>query len=94
MSTIQQARCTIVFRGRVQGVGFRWTARAVAQRFAVTGWVRNDPDGSVRVVAEGLRSEVGAYLTALRARMEEFILSEEISWEGASGDFEVFDIRK
>ncbi|NJQ97304.1 MAG: acylphosphatase [Hydrococcus sp. CSU_1_8] len=39
--------------GRVQGVGFRATARSIALGHGVTGWVRNEPDGSVYVEAEG-----------------------------------------
>ncbi|MBL8829940.1 MAG: acylphosphatase, partial [Planctomycetaceae bacterium] len=46
-------RRRVLFHGRVQGVGFRVTTRSIAQRFAVTGWVRNLPDGSVELLAEG-----------------------------------------
>ena len=45
------------FSGRVQGVGFRYLTRQLAQGFAVTGQVRNLPDGQVQVIAEG--AEVG-----------------------------------
>jgi acylphosphatase len=37
----------------VQGVNYRWTCREVADRLGLAGWVRNRPDGSVEVVAEG-----------------------------------------
>lgn len=40
-------------RGQVQGVGFRWFVRSNATRLGLTGWVANEPDGSVRLVAEG-----------------------------------------
>ena len=45
-------------RGRVQGVGFRYTAREAASECAVSGWVRNLPDGSVEIVAQGLPDAV------------------------------------
>ena len=40
-------------RGRVQGVGFRWFVRDRARALNLAGWVRNQPDGSVEVAAEG-----------------------------------------
>jgi acylphosphatase len=46
-------RLELVIRGRVQGVAFRWHARQRARELGVTGWVRNQPDGSVRLLAEG-----------------------------------------
>ena len=46
----------IIFTGRVQGVGFRFTARRAAGRRQLTGYVRNLPDGTVEMLAQG-RSE-------------------------------------
>ena len=57
----------VVFRGRVQGVGFRWTAQTVAERFSVRGWVRNEPDGSVRCEVTGTSSEIEAFFEAVEA---------------------------
>ncbi len=47
------ARVTAWVRGRVQGVGFRWTTRARALELGLTGYARNLDDGRVEVVAEG-----------------------------------------
>jgi acylphosphatase len=46
-------RLEAVVRGDVQGVGFRWFVRRAAGDLDLKGWVANEPDGSVRVVAEG-----------------------------------------
>jgi acylphosphatase len=46
-------RARIEVRGRVQGVGFRHACRREALALGLTGWVRNRPDGSVEIVAEG-----------------------------------------
>ena len=62
-----------VFRGRVQGVGFRYTARALARGFEVDGFVRNMPDGSVVLLAEGAGKEVDRFIDALKARMADCI---------------------
>jgi acylphosphatase len=44
---------TVRVTGRVQGVSFRWYAVQEAERLGVTGWVRNEPDGSVACHIEG-----------------------------------------
>jgi len=46
-------RLHIRYTGRVQGVGFRMTAQAVAESLNLTGWVRNEPDGSVTLEIQG-----------------------------------------
>jgi acylphosphatase len=59
----------VIYSGRVQGVGFRYTAQSVARGFAVTGFVRNLATGDVEVVAEGAAGDVEAFLAALSSRM-------------------------
>lgn len=46
-------RLHVAVRGRVQGVGFRWFVREAARRLDIAGWVKNLPDGSVEVAADG-----------------------------------------
>ena len=48
-----QTRLHIIVTGRVQGIGYRVHCSREAKSLGVTGWVRNNPDGSVEVVAEG-----------------------------------------
>ena len=47
---MDRVRFLVIFSGRVQGVGFRYTSNQIAWRFDVTGWVKNLPDGSVQMV--------------------------------------------
>ena len=61
-----QARRYLV-RGRVQGVGFRWFVEREAHIRQVAGWVRNNPDGSVEVLAMGTREQ----LSGLRSSLQE-----------------------
>ena len=56
----------VFYEGRVQGVGFRYSARRVAAGFDVAGYVRNLPDGSVELVASGDPDEVDGFLDAVR----------------------------
>ena len=60
------ARCFVV-RGRVQGVGFRWFVEREAQILRISGWVRNNHDGSVEVLAMGTRDQ----LAGLRSRLQD-----------------------
>lgn len=48
----------IIFIGRVQGVGFRFTAYNIAKRSLLTGYVRNLPDGSVEMLAQGNEKDI------------------------------------
>lgn len=66
-------RKQIRFRGRVQGVGFRAATRWVAEGYPITGWVRNEPDGSVYMEIQGDRAEIDKCLIDIRDRLAEHI---------------------
>jgi acylphosphatase len=68
----------VKYTGRVQGVGFRYTALDVAQRFAVAGTVRNCPDGSVELFVQGEPDPVDAFLAALQQQMQSYISGQAI----------------
>jgi acylphosphatase len=81
------------FSGRVQGVGFRYTAQDIARGFNVTGYVRNLPDGRVELVAEGDEAEIDRLLQSIAGRMEGFIKQRTDNDMPASGQFKDFSIR-
>jgi len=54
-------------RGRVQGVGFRWFVEREAHILGIAGWVRNNADGSVEVLAIGSRDQLLGLCSRLRA---------------------------
>ncbi len=58
-------RYRIRFYGRVQGVGFRYTAYHLAQRERLVGWVENEPDGSVLCEVQGEREAIDKFLAEL-----------------------------
>ncbi|MGH7130616.1 MAG: acylphosphatase [Phycisphaerales bacterium] len=68
-------RLQIRFIGRVQGVGFRATMRHIAHDHPVTGWVRNEPDGSVLAEIQGNPHAVEACLVEVRRMMAANIAS-------------------
>lgn len=70
-----------VVRGRVQGVGFRWFVEREARLLGIAGWVRNNHDGSVEVLAQGTRDQLAGLLSRLRqgppaARVDDVAESE------------------
>jgi len=87
------ARYDIVFTGRVQGVFFRATTRDVARRFDVVGWVRNEPDGTVRCVAEGDPAELDRFVAAVGEARRGTIDDVRVVRSEAAGDLDSFEIR-
>lgn len=59
-------RMHVVVSGRVQGVGFRWFVRETAIELGLAGWVRNRPDGTVEVAADGDEAVVSRFRELLR----------------------------
>jgi len=53
-------------RGRVQGVGFRWFVEREAHILQIAGWIRNNPDGTVEVLAQGTRDQLAGLHSRLR----------------------------
>ena len=66
-------RLNVKFTGRVQGVGFRWNVKDVSGGYSVTGYVKNLPDGSVEMFAEGEEGEVLSFLAGIEERMFGYI---------------------
>jgi acylphosphatase len=78
-------RNRVTYSGTVQGVGFRYTTRTLAEGFAVAGYVRNLPDGTVELVAEGEPAEVQRFLDALARHMAGYIEGHTIHEETPGG---------
>ncbi len=83
----------IYYSGRVQGIGFRYTARALAARHRVSGFVRNLPDRRVQLVVEGAADEVRSFLDSLQAEIGDYISNVQESVRPAQGSFRGFEIR-
>lgn len=91
---MSSVRFVITFTGRVQGVGFRYTTVNVASGHAVTGWVRNQPDGSVLCTVEGDELELRRFVQAVELAMQGHIRDVQISQSTATGEFDAFVVRK
>jgi acylphosphatase len=80
------------YTGRVQGVGFRYTAQHLAQSFAVAGSVRNLRSGDVELMAEGAEEEVEAFLAAIAHHFAGHI-EQTFVQDVVPGNYKGFSIR-
>lgn len=80
------------YSGRVQGVGFRFTAKDVANGLGLSGWVKNRGDGTVEVVAEGEEGSLEDFLARLKDYFSRYIRDADVQWEEPSGEFKDFSI--
>jgi acylphosphatase len=86
-------RIQTIYSGRVQGVGFRYRVSEIAGRYPVTGYVRNLPDGTVELVAEGEEAVLESFLLSIQDRMCANIHDAVVHRETATGGFDSFQIR-
>ena len=93
MDEFSPQRRELLYTGNVQGVGFRYTARRIAQSYRVAGFVRNLRDGRVQIAVEGQAEEIDAFLRDLLARMGEYIRGVTDDEMGPTGEFSGFEIR-
>jgi len=87
-------RITVRYEGRVQGVGFRYTAVSLAKELDLTGWVKNEFDGSVSLTVEGAEEPLMEFLQAIRrSNLGKYIASELVKRSPATGEFTGFGVR-
>jgi acylphosphatase len=88
------ARLHAIVTGIVQGVNFRWFTRRHATELSLTGYVRNRPDGSVEIVAEGPRDALERLLDFVRVGPPSAVVDNvKVEWSAPSGEFAYFEIR-
>lgn len=94
MSTADMARLEATIHGRVQDVSFRYYTLLEAQRLRLQGWVANQPDGSVRAVAEGPEARLEDFLSFLkRGSPAAYVDGVDTTWAPATGTFTDFRVR-
>ena len=82
------------FHGRVQGIGFRFTTTSIAKRHQVVGYVKNLPDGSVELVAEGTTNILDQFLADLVSEFAGYVREYSVADISADEPFAAFDIRR
>ena len=81
------------FEGMVQGVGFRFTARDIAQRYSLGGWIKNCSDGRVELIACGDEHKIQAFLDELYGTFQRHITDQTIEPCQPPADCKGFAIR-
>ncbi len=82
----------IIFTGRVQGIGFRFTALDIANRYRLTGLVRNLPEGTVEMIAQGPSDDIADCIRDIKEAFEGYIRetkTEEIPQDPKYTDFKI-----
>jgi acylphosphatase len=83
-----------VIKGKVQGVGFRHFTKTTADKLGIKGWVRNNPDGSVEVIAEGDEKILKEFLDYLKKGPSLSVVTDvKYEFLNKEGGFENFEIR-
>ncbi len=86
-------RAHVYYTGRVQGVGFRYTAEALAHKAGVVGFVKNLPDRRVEVVCESTQEKIDLFLNEIQqSDLGKHILKTDRSWEEPSGNYTDFTV--
>lgn len=82
----------IIFSGRVQGVGFRYTAQRIARRYELAGYVKNLPDGSVEMLAQGSSEAIANALRDIAESFGSYIQDTNIQDSPPNPNLLSFDI--
>jgi acylphosphatase len=87
-------RSHVLYSGRVQGVGFRYTVRQLAHGFDVVGFVRNLDDGRVEMVIEGDESEMSRFTQHItESDLAPYIRQTSVTLQPPTGEFRSFSIQ-
>jgi acylphosphatase len=93
---VDMPQVRVLVSGQVQGVGYRYFVRDQALDQGISGWVRNNRDGTVSVAAEGGKERLSVFLERIRAREDILIrvTGIEVTWSDREEDFSGFEIRR
>ncbi|MCX7927990.1 MAG: acylphosphatase [Candidatus Omnitrophica bacterium] len=82
----------VIYRGRVQGVGFRYTVRSIARSLKVAGWVKNLADGSVQLMAQADKQTLENFLNQIKEEFSGYIRDVDLTWNKPTQKWDSFEI--
>ena len=83
----------VYYSGRVQGIGFRFSAERIAIELGICGWVKNLADGRVEIVAEAEQDKLQQFLERIADDFSRYIRNAEVSWLDPTEEFSDFGVR-
>lgn len=92
MNNSTSTECHVVFIGEVQGVGFRYSTRRFASQYPVSGWVKNKPDGTVEMIAQGDRSYIERLIWDIMNYFKHNIKDTAVEWRPVRESLSGFSI--
>ena len=82
----------LIYSGKVQGIGFRYTVADMASQQKICGWVKNLNDSKVEVVAEAEEDMLADFLKLVNQHFSRYISDVTVEWLPAAGEFRDFQI--
>ena len=82
----------VIFKGQVQGVGFRATATRFAHQYKIYGWVKNKSDGTVELLAQGEKEVLSRFLADIKEYFSFYLTDSVENWRSISESYSDFRI--
>jgi acylphosphatase len=88
----EMVRIEVIYKGRVQGVGFRWQVSNISKNFTCTGYVKNLLDGSVEFLEEGELKEVESFIETVDSKKNDYWSQKSVDKRAGPPHFQDFSI--
>jgi acylphosphatase len=83
----------IFYSGNVQGIGFRYIAKQLADKYRIVGWIKNTADDKVELVALGEEKILKDFLNKINQNFSGYIKDVNLQWQESAGEFKDFSVK-
>ena len=90
----EKIRASLTVNGLVQGVFFRYRAQLEGQQLGLTGWIKNNEDGTVSALVEGEKDKINEFIKWCHQGSDQAKVDEvKVNWQTYMGEFKNFEIK-